>query len=63
MTVMDPQKIREEKLQTLKDGVTVYAETEEFIRMLKRGIEREGLDVIIDKSSSGSWFVPNEQSK
>lgn len=63
MTVMDPQKMREEKMQTLKEGISVYAETEEFIRMLKRGIEREGLDVIIDKSTSGSWFVPNDGPK
>ena len=59
MTVMDPQKMREEKMNQLKAGETVYAETSEFIRMMKRGIEKENLQILVEEGSSGCWFIPD----
>lgn len=58
MTVMDLQKMREEKLQQLREGKCIYAESQSFIRMMLRGIEKENLKVIIDRGHSGYWFIP-----
>lgn len=63
MTVMDRQKLREEKLQQLKEGKSIYAESTEFIRMMQRGIEKENLQVVEEKGNGGCWFIPNEKTK
>ncbi len=63
MTVLDRQKMRDEKLKQLKEGRTIYAESPEFIRMIKRGIERENLKVVCENSNGGCWFSPDEESR
>lgn len=61
MTVLDRREMRDEKLQQLKDGRTVYAESPEFIRMIKRGIEKECLQVIYENSNGGCWITPENK--
>lgn len=59
MTVLDRREMRDEKIRQLKEGRTVYAESPEFIRLIKRGIEKENLDVEYEKTDGGCWFIPN----
>jgi len=61
MTVLDQRVMRDEKILQLKQGNNVYAESPELIRLIKRGIEREGLTVEIEKSDGGCWFIPSEK--
>lgn len=60
MTVLDRREMRDEKIRQLKEGRTVYAESAELIRLIKRGIEKENLDVKLEKTDGGCWFIPNE---
>lgn len=60
MTVLNRRKMRDDKIAQLKQGHCVYAESAELIRLIKRGIERENLDVQLDKANGGCWFTPNE---
>lgn len=58
MTVLDRRKMRDEKIAQLKTGRTVYAESPEFIRIIKRGIEKEKLHVVFEETNAGCWFIP-----
>lgn len=60
MTVLDRRLMRDEKIRQLKEGRTVYAESPEFIRLIKRGIEKENLTVTFENTDGGCWFIPNE---
>lgn len=59
MTVLDQRQMRDDKIVQLKEGHCVYAESTELIRLIKRGIKKENLDVQLDKSDGGCWFTPN----
>jgi len=61
MTVLDQRVMRDEKILQLKQGRTVYAESPELIRLIKRGIEREGLTIEIEKTNGGWWFIPSDE--
>ncbi|CDQ39324.1 MULTISPECIES: hypothetical protein [Virgibacillus] len=63
MLVMDHREMRDEKIARLKQGNSAYAESRELIRLVKRGIEKEHLDVFLDEASSGCWFIPNSSTK
>lgn len=60
MTVLDRRKMRDEKIAQLKTGRTVYAESPEFIRLIKRGIDKEKLQVNLEETDAGCWFIPLE---
>lgn len=55
---MNNRRIRDEKISQLKAGRTAYVETEELIRLMKRGIEKEHLHVHFDSTNGGCWFIP-----
>jgi len=61
MTVLDQRVMRDEKVLQLKQGRSVYAESPELIRLIKRGIERERLTIEIEKTNGGCWFIPSEK--
>jgi len=60
MTILDRRKMRDEKIEQLKSGRTIYAESPEFIRLIKRGIEKESLHVVLEETSGGCWFIPTD---
>ncbi len=63
MTVLDRRQMRDDKIKQLKEGRSVYAESDELIRLIKRGIEKESLQVTIEKTDGGCWFIPNEKHR
>ncbi|MGM8366285.1 hypothetical protein ACLIBG_12520 [Virgibacillus sp. W0181] len=62
MTVLDRRVMRDEKITHLKQGRSVYAESSELIRLIKRGIDRNALDVKLEYTNGGCWFTPNENA-
>ncbi|MEJ8777592.1 hypothetical protein [Pseudogracilibacillus sp. ICA-222130] len=58
MTVLDRREMRDEKIALLKEGRAVYAESPEFIRLIKRGIHKEDLCVTLEEINGGCWFIP-----
>lgn len=55
--------MRDEKIRQLKEGRSVYAESGELIRLIKRGIEKEKLVVKLEKTDGGCWFIPDEKEE
>ncbi|MGM8213586.1 hypothetical protein ACLIBH_12485 [Virgibacillus sp. W0430] len=60
MTVLDRRVMRDEKINQLKQGRSVYAESSELIRLIKRGINKSELNVELEYTNGGCWFTPNE---
>lgn len=60
MFVMNERSIRDEKIAQLKQGRTAYAESNELIRLMKRRIEQENLQVHYDITNNGCWITPLE---
>lgn len=62
MTVLDRREMRDDKIRQLKEGRSVYAESEELIRLIKRGIEKEQIQVKLEQTDGGCWFIPHENN-
>lgn len=58
MLIMNNRRMRDEKIAQLKEGRTAFAETNELIRLIKRDIEREHMNVYYDDTVNGCWFIP-----
>ncbi|MFZ3578192.1 hypothetical protein [Virgibacillus sp. DJP39] len=67
MFIMNHNRMKEEKINLLKNGLTAYAESNELIRLIKRDIKKFELHVHLDETPSGCWFIPlhnkNENAK
>lgn len=63
MLIMNERSIRDRKIEQLMNGRTAYAESKEVIRLIKRDIERYGLNVLYDETPTGCWFIPVKVSK
>ncbi|MFC2948644.1 hypothetical protein [Virgibacillus sediminis] len=61
MLYMNHSRLRDEKIAQLKQGRNAYAETHELIRLIKRDIKREKLNVLCDEASNGCWFIPQDR--
>ncbi|PKR79278.1 hypothetical protein CEY16_05930 [Halalkalibacillus sediminis] len=58
MLVLQKRELADQKLNRLKNGYSAYAETEELSRMIKRRITSQKLDIHIDNTENGYWFIP-----
>ncbi|WP_284139827.1 MULTISPECIES: hypothetical protein [unclassified Virgibacillus] len=63
MYVIPRSRVYEEKMKQLREGHTAYAESPVVIEKIKRGIEKEKLNVHVDYSSTGCYFTPIPASK
>lgn len=63
MLVMNERRIRDEKIEQLKHGCSAYAESEELIRLMKRGIDRTNLNIHLDYTDTGCLFIPIDNLK
>lgn len=57
MWVIDRHKQLENKMNQLRNGYTAYAETEELIRLLKRRLKKQNMNVLMDQTENGVWFI------
>lgn len=60
MLVIHHHRMRDNKMEQLKNGYTAYCESPELIRLMKRRINKEHLHVLCEETSSGCWFIPVE---
>ncbi|WP_174614031.1 hypothetical protein [Virgibacillus ihumii] len=63
MQIINKRRIRDEKIAQLLSGKTAYAETQEMIRLITRSIERNNINVHLDNTTSGCWFIPMDEKK
>ncbi|SET44847.1 hypothetical protein SAMN05216389_111138 [Oceanobacillus limi] len=62
MLVLHEKRICERKMNQLKNGYSAYAESREVIRLIKREILKNNMDVYYDETPNGCWFIPMKES-
>ncbi|MDC3412642.1 hypothetical protein NC797_05655 [Aquibacillus sp. 3ASR75-11] len=60
MLIMN-RRLVEDKVNTLLEGYSAYAETQEIIRLIKRDIAKHNISVVCDETESGCWFIPQSE--
>ncbi|WP_188206413.1 hypothetical protein [Alkalibacillus aidingensis] len=58
MFVVQKQRMANQKLDQLLNGYSAYAETDELIRLMRRRINSHNLDIHVDQTDIGCWFIP-----
>ena len=56
--IITARELRNQKIERLRNGHNAYTESDEVIRLLQRDIARENLEIIVERTSSGCWFIP-----
>lgn len=62
MNNIELQRIRDDKINKMMQGQSVHIETTEMMRLLKRAIKRNALDVHIDHTRNGTWVMLRSNS-
>lgn len=61
--IINRKILAQEKLENLKRGYSAYAETEEVARLIQRGLAHLNLNVYIDRTPLGWWFIPEKSNQ
>ena len=63
MKLIHRQRIANDKVALLMNGYSAFAETEEVIRLVNRRIHRNNLNIIVERTNVGCWFIPEQVNK
>ncbi|MBR7553796.1 hypothetical protein ACFFJI_00405 [Allobacillus sp. GCM10007491] len=63
MKVIHTQRIANDKIALLMNGYSAFAESEEVIRLVNRRIHRHNLNILIERTNVGCWFIPEQLNK
>ncbi|MED0678166.1 hypothetical protein [Aneurinibacillus thermoaerophilus] len=56
--VISRREMARAKVEKLKKGFSAFSETQEITELMERYIKEEKLNVHVDKTSLGCWFIP-----
>lgn len=56
--IISPREEARAKVEQLKNGLSAFSETQEITELIERYIKEEHLNVLIDRTSLGCWFIP-----
>lgn len=60
--VINRREMARAKVEKLKNGFSAFSETQEVTELMERYIKEENLDVHVDKTSLGCWFIPADKA-
>lgn len=63
LMIINRKHLARQKLEKLKKGYSVYTETKEVREYLEKEIQKSGLEVTVDRTPIGSWFIPSEKEQ
>lgn len=61
IVIISRKALAREKLQKLKEGYSVYTETDEVAVYLEKELPKLGKKIHIDRTPIGCWFIPEER--
>ncbi|MGA8944111.1 MAG: hypothetical protein WB502_15565 [Thermoactinomyces sp.] len=61
--IISPRKIAQAKVEKLKDGYSAFAETEKVATLIRKQLKDLDIQVVIDKTEHGYWFIPQDSKK
>lgn len=59
--IISRRALAREKLEKLKQGYSVYTETEEIAKYIEKELPSLNIQVHIDRTPIGCWFIPEER--
>ncbi|MED4401193.1 hypothetical protein [Metabacillus fastidiosus] len=63
MDTLFQRKLKQEKLDLIKNGFSAYVESATLVRLLTRDLKLLNLDVDIENTELGCWFIPNRAAE
>lgn len=58
MLIIHSKTMAKEKVKKIQLGYSAFAETKEVTELMKKELDSLGIEVIIDATDKGSWFIP-----
>ncbi|HEX7064938.1 MAG TPA: hypothetical protein VF199_07700 [Bacillales bacterium] len=58
--IMNRKELAKAKVKRIQDGYSAFAESNELIRLIKRDLSKLNMDVLIEETTIGSWFIPRK---
>lgn len=59
--ILDRRELAQSKLALLEKGYSAYTDSDEVARLIKREIKKRNLEVMEERTSIGSWFIPKKE--
>ncbi|RXI98536.1 hypothetical protein DS745_19645 [Anaerobacillus alkaliphilus] len=59
--IISRKKLARVKVEQIKAGYSAYTESKEVASYVKKELERLGITVYEDVTSSGFWFIPQKK--
>lgn len=56
--VLNRKQMALKKVEKVKNGLSAFAESKEVIEIIRKELEKDGIDVHEDTTEIGSWFIP-----
>ena len=56
--IINQRWLAREKVERLKQGITAFSETSQVTELIERYIKEQNIQVHIDKTPFGCWFIP-----
>ncbi|MFC0557922.1 hypothetical protein [Halalkalibacter alkalisediminis] len=56
--VLNRKQMALKKVEKVKNGLSAFAESKEVIEIIRKELEKDGIDVYEDITEIGSWFIP-----
>lgn len=61
--IINRRALARAKVEKLKKGLSAYAETKEVAMLVEKYVKEQNLNVDIDKTPLGTWFIPVKEEK
>ncbi|WP_052947745.1 hypothetical protein [Aneurinibacillus tyrosinisolvens] len=61
--VISRREMARAKVEKLKNGFSAFSETSEVIELIEKYIREENLDVHVDRTPLGCWFIPANKNE
>lgn len=56
--VINRKEMARAKIEQLKQGFSAFAETSEVATIIEKELRDLDIDIHVDRTSKGSWFIP-----
>jgi len=61
--IINRRQMANSKVNKLKKGYSAFAETKEVIEYIKKELEKANIQVHIDETAQGCWFIPYKNNE
>ncbi|MFC5712768.1 hypothetical protein ACFPU1_08240 [Thalassorhabdus alkalitolerans] len=61
--VMNRKELALQKVDKIKAGYSAFAESKEVTAMIRKELQKQGIDVYEDITDLGSWFIPSNKKE